>query len=355
MKRIVLLLLTALLLISPVAAAEIPSLFHNDDAWYKDGISPMIEREGKRYIPADIFTMFDYMNVSTPTSDNLLLHNTESGRYVSLLFSQQRALINGEVHEGIGMFRDGGVYYVDADAVCEGLGFTTRLYICEDGSLSMQICDGNVISKTFAELVKSYLPDEEEEEYPEEDYEADVEEDREDNSASLICLLCAEPNPAAEFTALESLTDERLRYTMFLDGVNDERNLIRYGVSGLFGLTVPETENAVLHLDAVSEQSRKITRQYVRLIRSTDDDDTDEELRRAGYYPVKPDFKVNGASHPESLLQEILDLADERGYCTVWLEDCWNTELITGMIAELDETRYRTANLVEPAPVRAGQ
>lgn len=354
MKRIIPLLLAALLLVVPSAAAEIPSLFTNDDAWYKDGISPMIEREGRRYIPADIFSMFDYMEVSTPTSDNLLLHNTESGRYVSLLFSQQRALINGEVHEDIGLFRDGGVYYVDADTVCEGLGFTTRLYICEDGSLAMQICDRNVISETFAELVKSYLPDEEEDGYPEEDYDEDP-DDGEPGSASLICLLCAEPNPAAEFTAEESLTDERLNYTIFLDGVNDERNFIRYGVGELFGLIMPETEDAIASLDAVSEQSRTITRQYVRLVRTSGDDDADEELRRAGYYPVKPDFEVNGGSHPESLLPEILGLADERGYCTVWLEDCWNTEIITRFIAELDETRYRTANLAEPAPVRSGQ
>ena len=351
MKKIIALMLAVLMCAYAVSAAEIPSLFHNDDAWYKDGVSPMIERGEKRYIPADIFRMFDYMSVTTPTSDNLLIHNTETGQYVSLLFMQQSALINGTVHENIGLFRDGGVYYVEADKVLEGLGFTSRLYICEDGSVSMQICDGNVISETFTELVQSYLPDEETDDaYTEEEIPA-VPEDT-DGSAALIYLLCAEPDPAAEFTALECLEEERLAYTVFLDGENDGHSVIRYTVGSLCGLLIPEGEDAAARLGEINEEFRRIIRQRVSLIRSDGDDGTDEALRNAGYYPVRPDFEINGGSDPDYLIGEILALADEKGYCTVWLEDCWNTAEITGMIAELDEDRYRTANYAESAPDR---
>ena len=349
MKKILAILLAVLMCAPVVCAAEIPTLFHNDDAWYKDGVSPMLEREGKRYIPADIFTMFDYMSVTTPTSDNLLIHNTETGQYVSLLFMQQSALINGELYENIGLFRDGGVYYVEADAVLEGLGFMTRLYICEDGSVSMQICDAGVVSETFTELVKSYLPEEE----TGDDYTDEEIPENTDDGAALIYLFCAEPDPASEFTAQEALEDGRLDYTIFLDGENDGRNVIRYSVGQLCGLLLPETEDAMARLGEINEEFLKITRRRVSLILSSGDEETDESLRSAGYYPVKPDFEVNGSSDPESLIWEIKSLANEKGSCTLWLEDCWNTVEIARMIAELDEEQYRTANFADPAPDRS--
>lgn len=349
MKKILLLLLAAVLCTSVVSAAGIPSLFHNDDAWYKDGVSPMIEREGKRYIPADIFTMFDYMSVTTPTAANLLIHNTDSGQYVSILFMQQSALINGTVHENIGVLRDGGVYYVEADAVCEGLGFTTRLYTGEDGAISMQICDSSVISTSFDALAESYLPSEEEDSGYTEEENVTVEEP---DSAGLIYLFCAEPDGNAEFTAQDALDDEKLAYTLFLDGESDVRTLIRQSIDGICGLDLPEpdeTGTTAEQLNAINDGFCRITRWRVSLTRSAGDDAADEALRNAGYYPVKPDFEVNGGSEPDALLGEILAAVDERGWCTVWLEDCWNTVEMARLIRELNENEYRTANFAHSA------
>lgn len=348
MKKLILLILTAVLCASMVSASEIPSLFHNDDAWYKDGVSPMIERDGRRYIPADIFTMFDYMSVTTPTGNNLLIHNTDTGSYVSILFLERSALINGEVHENIGVFRDGGVYYVESDTVCEGLGFTTRLYIRDDGGISMQICDTDVISTSLTQLVQSYLPaGESNSGYEEEPPEPEQNPSR----AAVIYLFCAEPDSGSEFTAQKILKEKKLEYTMFFDGDSEVSDVIRHSVGGICGLSLPEnTADPAAELDEINRKFSAVTRKRVCLTVSSGDDGTDEKLREAGYCPVKPDFEINGGSDPDSITGRILALADARGWCTVWLDDCWNTTEIVRYLSTLDETKYTTANFGQTAP-----
>ena len=350
-KRIFAVLLVLMLLCATlVSAEEIPSLFHNDEAWYKDGVSPVIERDGVRYIPADIFTMFDYMEVSTPKSDNLLIHHTESGAYVSVLFKERSALINGTVYENIGVFRDGGVYYVEADRICESLGFTTRLYIQEDGELSIQICDEDVISKSFNELIQSYLPDDSgyTEELPDE-----TPETPEKAAAKVIYLFCGEEEAGDEFPALGSLEQAKLEYTLFLDGNADEHTVIRRNIGGICGLELPAfvvDGDYVSALNDINAGFSRVTRTRISLTLSTGNEEADETLRNAGYCPVKPDFQVNGSSDPDWLLGEILAAADEKGWCTVFLGNCWNTAEITRRIGALDRNEYRTANFAYRAP-----
>lgn len=326
-------------------AAEIPTLFHNDDPWYKDGVSPMIERDEIRYIPADIFTMFDYMKVETPDADNLLIHNTETGAYVSILFKEQSALINGELCEKIGVFRDGGVYYVEADRICEGLGFTTRLYIRDNGDITMQICDKNVISTSLTALIRSYLPAEEENEYTGEDTAASPGEEA--SEAAVIYLFCGEPDRRDEFQAKTILDRAKLNYTLFLDAGSEPETLILENIGGLCGLNTPEVIRNGDIVGALNDINRGLTdicRSRVVLTRSTGDDSWDEELRNAGYCPVRPDFTVSGGSDPDTLIRSILGTADERGWCTVWMEDCWNTVEMAEILAELNTSEYRTAN-----------
>lgn len=342
------------------AEAEIPTLFHNDDPWYKDGVSPMVERDDVRYIPAEIFTMFDYMRVSTPTADNLLIHNTETGAYVSILFLEQSALINGELYENIGVFRDGGVYYVEADTVCEGLGFTTRLYIREKGDITMQICDSNVISTSLTALIRSYLPDDGGDEYTGENLPADTVPDgsaEEDTASRVIYLFCGEPDPTDEFRAKKVLDEEKLNYTLFLNADSDPGTLIRQNIGGICGLALPDLVrdgDIAGTMNGINRRFMQITRSRVTLTLSTGDETWDESLKNAGYCPVTPDFEVNGGSDPDSLIVSILGTADEKGWCTVWMDDCWNTVEIARKLADLDETEYKTANYAYRAPDRSG-
>jgi len=348
LKKILAGILLAVLCASMTAAEDIPTLFHNDEPWYKDGVSPLIERDGKRYIPADIFTMFDYMSVTVPKPNNLLIHNTSTGNYVSMLFLEQSALMNGTVHRKVSIFRDGGIYYVDADAVCQELGFTTRLYIREDGGVSMQICDETVISASLNELIQSYLPSEPEHDgYTEE--ETAVPE-KEESEASLIYLFCGDPDSSAEFRAHDILEKKDLAYTIFFDEASDPMELIRHGMDGLCGLDI--SSDTAEALDALNEEFAEITRRRLTLTRSTGDAAKDEELRNAGYFPVTPDFTVNGGSDPDALIWEIMLRADREGSCTVWLEDCWNTVEIADLLSQLNRKQYRTANYIQTASGR---
>ena len=109
----------------PSAAAEevkIPSIIVNEEEWYKDSVSPMIERGGVYYIPAEVFTMFGYITMTTPKEENLLLTNLETQKYISILFMEQAAAVNGTVVEGVGVFRDAGVYYIEAESTASSLG-----------------------------------------------------------------------------------------------------------------------------------------------------------------------------------------------------------------------------------------
>lgn len=51
-----------------------PTLYHNDDVWYKDNGAPLIKKNGQYYIPIDILTMFDTVTLETHPQDNLLLY-----------------------------------------------------------------------------------------------------------------------------------------------------------------------------------------------------------------------------------------------------------------------------------------
>ena len=75
-KTLAVLALAVLLGLGVFADSALPSLFWNDEGWYKDGIAPLIVRDGRHYVPADLFAMLESISVTAPRQDNLLLSNT---------------------------------------------------------------------------------------------------------------------------------------------------------------------------------------------------------------------------------------------------------------------------------------
>jgi len=236
--------------------------------------------------------------------------------------------------------------------ICEELGFFTRLYIRDDGSITMQICDENVISTSLTALIRSYMPGETEDGYGEEDLAPEPEHGKV-SEAAVLYLFCRDTNTTDEFQAKKILDQEKLNYTLFLHSESQPGTLIRQNIVGMCGLTLPDLikdGDITGALDDINSRFTGITRGWVYLTVSTGDDNWDESLRNAGYCPVKPDFVVNGGSDPDALINSILGTADERGWCSIWLENCWNTVEIARMIAGLDESEYRTANYAYRAP-----
>ena len=91
-----------------------PTLYHNDDVWYKDNGAPLIKKNGQYYIPIDILTMFDTVTLETHPQDNLLLYaDTENGTaYASILYGEQLAAVNGEIVQNVEIFHQNGYYYL---------------------------------------------------------------------------------------------------------------------------------------------------------------------------------------------------------------------------------------------------
>lgn len=359
MKKLFLpvLMLFMLLILTPAQPvyadeADIPTLFAGDEAWYKDAISPLVIRDGVQFIPAELCSMFDNISVTTPREDNLLIHNTSTGAYISILFSRQSAAVNGNIVENVPVFRDSGMFYVDAALVSDAVGLTLETYESENGSITLRLSDENRIF-TLDELISSYLP--------KTDSASDsVLSDLPDEEAfpsyngklKRIYVLCRSPESSdTPFPAQVNCELYGINYTWFLDSRNSTEDFLGASADGAYGVAVSpdavltEETSAADILDSLNESAAVYTRRRTRFTLSTGDPSEDARLREAGYIPIKPDFIVNGSSQPDALLADIINYIGTFGSCTLLLEDYWNSERMAILLSELGNDLYCTANL----------
>ncbi len=347
-KRLFSLCLAALLLFAlPVWSEEagIPSLFAGNEAWYKDAISPLIFRNDKYFVPAELCSMFDYVSVTTPRENNLLLHNTLSGDYISILFKQRSAVINGVIEENIYLFRDGGTYYVDADTVARALGLTVETHTTPDDKVILRLSDENSIF-TLEELLASYFPQDDTVLDGEEELPVKNEPHSFNGKLKRIYVICqSPPHEYTPFPAKDSCDRYGVNYTHFLSENDSVEALLQASVSGVYGLSVEDGSEE--SLKALGDSLAVYTGKRARYTLSTGNKETDKALREAGYIPISPNFTVNGSSRPDSLLVDIINYIGKHGSCTLYLEDCWNSERMAILLSELENSLYCTANLAE--------
>lgn len=354
------LLLHALIVLLPsdtsgAEARKMPSVIVNEEEWYKDAVSPMIFRDGIYYVPAEVFTMFGNISMKNVTDDNLLVTNSETGQYVSILFMAQAAAVNGEVLEGIGVFRDSGVYYVEAENTAGALGVEYEYYTSEEGDVTLRLYDGSRIF-TLEELVGIYSGTAEESGgvlMPEDETEGaeSVTEGRN------IYVLCATPeNSTSYFPALDNLEYYGVDYTMLFGGGESVERILSSVVLGEYGLALPEyspheepadtADEICALLDGANESIKKLTGRTTRLTLTTGDEELDVLLLERGYFALKPDYTVNGASYPDGMVEDIKSALNSKSSVTVYLEDCWNSERMAILLSELeDDGDYRVLNL----------
>ncbi len=347
MKRRLLRLLAAAVLcgllgtpsVIPIQAEEeIPSLFCNDEAWYKDGAAPLIMREEIHYVPAELFGLFETVSVTAPDDNNLLIHNTADDRYISILFNERRAAVNGTIFEDIRSFRDGGVTYVDAVQVAETVGITAETIVREDGRVSMRLYDENSLLTT-EELLAAYLPEEPADEF------ADIEEE-EELDLKRIFILCREPAPNVEDSALELLKKYEMGYTLFLTADTSTEALLDARAGGEYGILTGKTgEEAVAELNAINESFRKITRCKTHLTMTTGSYDSDALLTQAAYCPVAPDFVVDSTVDADTMFADMLQYLGGHDYCVLQLEDCPQTGRMLFLMDQINREQFITSNL----------
>ena len=360
MKKIISCTLAAViltLLVSAYAAGEkeLPTIIVNDEKWYKDTVSPLIVRDGKNYVPAEVFTMLDYISLTYPNDGNLFLMNTVTRNYISVLFMERAAAVNGEVIEDIDVFRDAGVFYLDADETARALGISYEYYDKGDGEVGVRFYDENMIF-SLSELLRSYTESEQN------TTNNSPAQNTTDNTTTVkkIYLFCSTPDDSdAYFPARGNLDYYGLDYTYFVsENASDER-IIELAADGGYCLALPEynaeesnTDTADIiaaYLDSLNARLKKLTGRVTRYTLTTGDDELDTLLLERGYYAIKPDYTVNGASYPDGMVEEIRTLLEERDFVTVFLEDCWNSERMAVLLSEVQsgESGIQTANIFE--------
>lgn len=319
-------------------AANAPSLFFNDEAWYKDNVSPLVMRGETCYVPAELFGMLDGIEVSVYNEDNILIANTETGKYISVLFQQSSAAVNGKTIEKTGIFRDNGVFYIELDSVSDAVGIEYEMLTADNGHIAVRIYDTEQRMSSEA-LLKSYS----EEGETADTYTPNRSENDETDTRKTIYLLCREADDRAYSNAVTLLKNADMRYTMFIGENASPTEIISLSAFGAYGIALSDSD--VEGLNKINENCRKITRQLTHYTLAGDNSDEYTKLTDAGYIPVIPDVTVSISVNANESFREITDRLSENGACTVLLENCWQSEYIISLIAGLDYDEYITANL----------
>lgn len=316
---------------------DAPTLFYNDEVWYKDEIAPALLRNGVVHVPGEFIAMLDSISLTTENDgDNFLFTNTETGDYVSILYSAGAACVNGRIVEGASLFRENGCCYLDVEFMCENLGLTTEYSDETAGaSRSVRVSDGDNVM-TFEELLAAYDSAEETsppETTPEED------DDAPDYSPTLIYLICRDTQDAQTVLA-RSLAERRgFSYSCFLTPETEDFSSL--GKAREIGLSVASLEEA----EALNDRLQEAFLQKTHLVLTTGDDEEDRRLEEAGYFVLTPDFTVRRTTDARVTFGEIIQFAATREVATVLLGDVWQSETLLAYLDELDKGYYRIGKI----------
>lgn len=339
-------ILAAVFSVPAVDAAfeNVPSIFIGDGEWYKDAIQPLITRGEHDYVPIDVFDMFDYVSVTVPKTDNILIHNTVSGEYISILFGNRSAAVNGTIVSSMGTFMENGTYYVDAAVVTEAVGLKFESQLFDDGEKAVRISDDDAEYSLF-DLIAMFLsvsaPDSDET-LPETEDEPTFEDTV---SQKKIYILCSQSNSGVNkplFSANEILQNYGLSYTMFIYDPSRVEDVIRASTQGEYGVYISYYGDKTVTeaVDSVNEHTKKITHKETHITLDVYGDDAPH-----GYYVVEADFTVNGVLSAKYVYGQITEYFETHDSCTLYLEDCWNSEQMIILLAGLDENKIITQNL----------
>ena len=338
--------MTALLALLPGGAAEggpsrrVPSIFYNDEAWFKDEVLPSVMRNGDCYVPAEFFSMVSNVTYSVRDDDNILIYS-RNGRYISILFSNGSAVANGEYAGYVGIFRDSGVYYVRAEDVAGPLGLQTE-YCAVPGDASRSVIrfSDRDTSFTLEELVNSYAAPPAD---PRDLLGEDLTSAAVDEKKKICFILVPSEEQINDFMVLEMLDDAGLKYTVFLDAGAAPEEILKAAYQGDYGIWTKDTESKAV--DELTDEFAAYTAYRTRLLLADPEKGQDPELVKNGYIYITPDLHVTGGANAAEIYGRILELTREKNHCIIRLDDCWNSEQIIRLIQRLDKAEYSVVNL----------
>jgi len=342
-----LLCLLTICLCLPVIGYETPdgsraSLYHNDEAWYKDSMAPLLLKDEVYHIPTDILEMFPDISVQAyADNDNLLIHNTETGDYVSILFSTASAAVNGEIIENVDIFRQNGYHYVNAEWIAGICGLECMFQEDAYGNMLLRLTDGEQ-RRTFQELLASYTGDGQREESSTETEESVTPEKE---NIKRIYLVCTD-TPGSTYTAADMIADNGLICTEFLREGSGEVKILKNSLYGTGGVYAGDcTVAAAERVNAAVE--RRLCRKLSMVLLPYAADTS--ALTEAGYVPVVPDFTVDYQTDPDRIYREMLVFLETNDNVILRIDTDGCSQRMLVLLCELLHTNsgYETAALTD--------
>lgn len=142
------------------AASVVPTLYCNDEAWYKDSDLPLVRYYSSYLVPVSIFSMFEgYEVVVDRREGEFMIANRVTGVYMTFNYKDSYAMNDkGEEFYFISHRMYSSEYYVPADTVCEYFGLDCEVYSSTyDGSVCLRISD-SAATESLAQLLLHYNP-----------------------------------------------------------------------------------------------------------------------------------------------------------------------------------------------------
>lgn len=144
-----------------VDAAAAPGIFHNDERWYRDSSAGLEVIGGVHYVPVDVFSMFSRIELSMDSRrGEFMLYNRDTGQYISVLYEEKIATVNGEEEIYLTLYRlHGGYFYVPAEFFCSVLSLNCEIASSSNAAygITLRISDG-LQTQTLEDLLKDYDP-----------------------------------------------------------------------------------------------------------------------------------------------------------------------------------------------------
>ena len=305
-------------------AARMPTLFRNDEPWYKDAVEPLILRDGVPYVPAEFFAMFKDVSCTFPTEGNLLLAGRDG--YVSILLQDGSSAVNGDIGQTVGVFRDGSVYYVEAEPVCAVTGLSVRLQERENGDVIARITDGNQ-RLSMEQLLAAYeVPDSE-------GVRTNLEDRRE--PAKRLFIFCTSPEDLTDYNIQSELERFGMRCTVFLWHDASLEQILSGQSYGAYGVATTDEEDTAGALTEADERIRRITRRRTHWTLTTEDPASDALLKEAGFSPLVPDFTVTSLTALDTMMTELEERLETENEVSVFLTDCWKGTVAVSLLRAL--------------------
>ena len=308
------------------AAENMPSLFRNDEVWYKDSIEPLRVRGDALYVPRDFFGMFPEISVSYPKDNNLLLWHLRTGNYVSLLLGDGSSAINGLIGDSVRTFRDENTWYVEAVPVCEALGLSWETFEDADGVLTLRVTDGNE-RLSMKQLSGIYGE--------EDDGTVSAYVDDGPAPAKVIYIWCTSPEDNTQYSIEAELERFGMACTVFLWEDADLPRILAGQSYGDYGVATADEVDTAGALRDAGERIYDLTGRRSRWTITTGDADTDAEMRKAGFCPLTPDFTVTSATELDTMMMSFEAMLSEKDRVSVFLTDSWKGTVAVSLIRAL--------------------